>query len=140
MLMEIHRLRYFVAVADAGNFSRAAERCHVSQPSLSQQISKLERHLGKRLFDRLGRQVLLTDAGRLLLNRALAILATIEDTERRLREGNELEGTQLSVGAIPTIAPYLLPKAVERYLRRWPDVEVSVQEDVTAQMVLAVAR
>ncbi len=73
--MEMHQLRYFVAVAQTSSFSRAAERCHVSQPSLSQQIQKLERGLKHQLFERLGRRVVLTDAGRPLLARAKAILA-----------------------------------------------------------------
>jgi LysR family hydrogen peroxide-inducible transcriptional activator len=137
--MELHQLRYFVAVADTGNFSRAAERCHVSQPSLSQQILKLETHLRQRLFDRLGRKVLLTDAGRLLLARAVTILANVDDAERRLRSGDEVPGTRFSVGAIPTIAPFLLPAVVERHLRRWPGVELDVEEDVTARIVQAVA-
>jgi LysR family hydrogen peroxide-inducible transcriptional activator len=137
--MELHQLRYFVAVADTGNFSRAAERCHVSQPSLSQQILKLESFLRQRLFDRLGRKVLLTDAGRLLLERAVTILANVDDAERRLRSGDELPGTRFSVGAIPTIAPFLLPAVVERHLRRWPGVELAIEEDVTARMVQAVA-
>ena len=77
--MELRQLRYFVAVASTGSFSRAAERCHVSQPSLSQQIAKLEGGLKHRLFDRSGRQVHLTDAGRLLLERAEAILAAVDD-------------------------------------------------------------
>src|SRR6516165_1367115 len=105
--MEMHQLRYFVAVAQTGSFSRAAEHCYVSQPSLSQQIQKLERGLGQRLFDRLGRRAVLTEAGQLLLDRALAILATAEDAERRLRETDDQQGGRLSVGAIPTIAPYL---------------------------------
>ena len=67
----------------------AAERCFVSQPSLSQQISKLERSLGQRLFDRLGRRVVLTDPGRLLLERAPSILAAVEDAKRRLRDIGE---------------------------------------------------
>ena len=82
--MELHQLRYFVAVSQSGNFSRAAERCHVSQPSLSQQILKLERRLGQPLLNRLGRRAVLTDAGRLLLERATAILAAVDDAERRL--------------------------------------------------------
>src|SRR5215475_9446971 len=101
--MELHQLRYFVAVSQTGNFSRAAERCHVSQPSLSQQILKLEKRLGQPLFNRLGRRAVLTDAGRLLLDRAMGILATIEDAERRLRAGAELHGGRLSIGALPTI-------------------------------------
>ena len=80
--MEVHQLRYFVAVAQAGNFSRAAERCHVSQPSLSQQIIKLEQRIGQPLFHRLGRKAVLTDAGRLLLDRAMTILASLEATDR----------------------------------------------------------
>src|SRR5262249_57958873 len=111
--MELHQLRYFVAVAQAGNFSRAAERCHVSQPSLSQQVLKLERRLGQPLLNRLGRRAVLTDAGRLLLDRATAVLAAVEDTERRLTEGNGLAGSRLAICAIPTIAPYLLPPALK---------------------------
>jgi LysR family hydrogen peroxide-inducible transcriptional activator len=137
--MEMHQLRYFVAVAQTGNFSRAAERCHVSQPSLSQQIQKLERNLKQRLFDRLGRRVVLTGAGRLLLDRATSILAAVEDAERQLRDGaNDREGGRLSIGAIPTIAPYLLPWALEKLLRDHPRVELNVHEDVTQQVLASI--
>lgn len=133
--MEMHQLRYFVAVATCGSFSRAAERCHVSQPSLSQQIQKLEKGLGLPLFDRLGRRVVLTAAGRLLLDRATAILATLEDTERQLRDGDERHGGRLAIGCIPTIAPYLLPAALERLLRQYPQVELSIHEDFTQHLL-----
>jgi DNA-binding transcriptional LysR family regulator len=136
--MEIHQLRYFVAVAQTGNFSRAAERCHVSQPSLSQQILKLEHRLGQPLFNRLGRKAVLTDAGRLLLDRAMSILGSIDDAERRLRAGDESQGGRLAVGAIPTIAPYLLPPTLEGFVRRCPNVELIVREDVTERLVSAV--
>jgi LysR family hydrogen peroxide-inducible transcriptional activator len=136
--MELHQLRYFVAVAQTGNFSRAAERCHVSQPSLSQQILKLERRLGQPLLNRLGRRAVLTDAGRLLLDRATAILAAVEDAERRLSEGDGLQGGRLAIGALPTIAPYLLPSVLEGFARRWPHIELAVQEDVTRNLVAAV--
>lgn len=136
--MELHQLRYFVAVAQTGNFSRAAERCHVSQPSLSQQILKLENRLGQPLFNRLGRRAVLTDAGRLLLDRASAILAAIDDAERRLRAGDELHKGRLALGAIPTIAPFLLPKTLERFVRQCPQVELIVREDVTSQLLPAV--
>src|SRR6516165_129252 len=111
--MELHQLRYFVAVAQTGNFSRAAERCHVSQPSLSQQILKLERRLGQPLLNRLGRRAVLTDAGRLLLDRATNILATVDDAERRLCAGAEQQGGRLAIGAIPTVAPFVLPRTLE---------------------------
>jgi LysR family transcriptional regulator, hydrogen peroxide-inducible genes activator len=137
--MELHQLRYFVAVAQMQSFSRAAERCHVSQPSLSQQITKLERQLRQRLFDRLGRRIVLTDAGRLLLDRALGIVAAVDDAERRLHDAQSLEAGQLAIGAIPTIAPYLLPKALERFVARHPNVELTVHEDVTRQLLTATA-
>lgn len=76
--MEIHQLEYFVAVAETGGFSRAAKRCNVAQPSLSQQIIKLEREIGHRLFDRLGRKVVLTGVGRQMLPRARVILGEIQ--------------------------------------------------------------
>jgi LysR family hydrogen peroxide-inducible transcriptional activator len=135
--MEMHQLRYFVAVAQTGSFSRAAERCHVSQPSLSQQIQKLERGLKQQLLERLGRRVVLTDAGRLLLDRAMAILAAVEDAERRLQDDDE-KGGRLAVGAIPTIAPYLLPPVLRKFLQRHPHVELMVHEDVTAHLQAAV--
>ncbi len=136
--MELHQLRYFVAVAQTGNFSRAAQRCHVSQPSLSQQILKLERRLGQPLLNRLGRRAALTDAGRLLLDRATAILASVDDVERRLSDGGGLQGGRLAIGAIPTIAPYVLPPALERFARHCPQVELTVLEDVTRNLLAAV--
>src|SRR4029453_7272461 len=103
--MELHQLRYFAAVAQTGNFSRAAEKCHVSQPSLSQQIQKLERWLRQPLFHRLGRKAVLTDAGRLLLDRAMSILAGVDDAERRLRSGDEAQGARLPRGGHPPRPP-----------------------------------
>jgi LysR family transcriptional regulator, hydrogen peroxide-inducible genes activator len=137
--MELHQLRYFVAVAQTGNFSRAAEQCFVSQPSLSQQVRKLETGLGQNLFNRLGRRAVLTDAGRLLLERALAILSAVDDTKHRLKDFDHLQGGRLVVGAIPTIAPYVLPGALRGFLKRHPHVEVTVHEDLTQHVVQATA-
>src|SRR5438034_4185938 len=135
--MELHQLRYFVRVAQTGNFSRAAELCGISQPSLSQQILKLERELGQRLLDRLGRRAVPTDAGRLLLERAAAILSAIDETEHRVKDFDQLKGGKLTVGAIPTIAPYLLPQALKGFLHRYPEVDVTVHEDLTQHLVSA---
>lgn len=132
--MEIHQLRYFVAVAQTGSFSRAADQCHVSQPSLSQQIAKLERHLGCKLFDRLPQGTALTDAGEVLLKQATAILSAVEETEQRLRDGNT-QYSRLTVGAIPTIAPYLLPQTLEHFSQAHPETVLTVHEDVTEQLI-----
>src|SRR5579871_5945113 len=127
--MELQQLRYFVAAAELGNFSRAAERCLVSQPSLSQQIGKLERELGKPLFDRLGRVVRLTDAGRALYEQAVVILASVEEAKRQVADGHGEQAGVVSVGAIPTVAPFLLPGLASAYQRHFRGSRVIIYED-----------
>lgn len=133
--MEMQQLRYVVAVARTGNFSRAAEACHVSQPSLSQQIIKLEEELGERLFDRMKREALLTAAGQTFLRRALRILEEADAAQREVRESRDLMRGVLSVGVLPTIAPYLLPEMILRFSAKYPGVELLVHEDTTARLV-----
>jgi LysR family hydrogen peroxide-inducible transcriptional activator len=135
IVMEIHQLVYFVAVAETGGFSRAAERCNVAQPSLSQQIIKLEREMGKQLFDRLGRTVVLTEAGQMLLPRARAILSEIQDIDRVLKQDIYTEHGHLSVGFIPTIAPFLLPGVLKGFSDKFPKAELSVYENLTEHLV-----
>jgi LysR family hydrogen peroxide-inducible transcriptional activator len=137
--MELHQLRYFVAVAEAGNFGRAAVRCRVSQPSLSQQIIKLEARLGRKLFDRLGRRIALTDAGLALLPRAKAILAEVLEAEREVLGDVEAGRGRLALGAIPTIAPYLLPDVIRRFLDANPEADLTVREDVTDELIEGLA-
>ncbi len=135
--MEVHQLRYFVATAEAGSVSRAALRCHVAQPSLSQQLRRLEETLGTELFDRQARGVVLTDAGRALLPRARRILAEIHDAETNLeRDVDEGKGL-LSIGAIPTMAPYLMPPALGQLRRELPACELQIQEGFTETLVEA---
>ena len=133
--MEIHQLFYFVAVAETGGFSRAAQRCNVAQPSLSQQILKLEQELGQQLFDRMGRTVALTEAGQALLPRARSILAELQDIRRGLsQEINEGHG-RLAVGFIPTIAPFLLPGVIKRFTEMFPHADLAVYEDLTEALI-----
>jgi len=129
--MEIHQLRYFVAVADEGNFSRAAAKVRVAQPSLSQQIRKLEAEIGQPLFDRLPRSVVLTEAGRCFIDYARQILASIADARRCVDELTEAVTGKLAVGAIPTIAPYVLPELVVKFQKDYPEVTLELVEDVT---------
>ena len=138
--MELHRLEYFVAVADLGSFTRAAERCGVAQPSLSQQIGKLEEELRKPLFERLGRTIRLTDAGRGLYDQAVAILAAVEEAKRSIADASKEEAGPIAVGAIPTVAPYLLPSLVCRYHERFPLSRVVIHEDLTEHILAACLR
>ncbi|ANM31754.1 hypothetical protein ABI59_22630 [Acidobacteria bacterium Mor1] len=136
--MELHQLRYFVAVAETGGFVRAAKRCHVAQPSLSQQIRKLEDELGMPLFDRVPSGAVLTEAGRALLPRARRILYEVRDVSSELRRDLDAGRGPLSVGAIPTMAPYLLPPVLSRFVRANPDCELTVREDLTERLIEAV--
>ena len=129
--MEIHQLRYFVAVAEEGSFSRAAAKVRVAQPSLSQQIRKLEAEVGQPLFDRLPRSVVLTEAGRCFIEYARQILASIGDARRCVDSLRNETAGGLAVGAIPTIAPYILPELVVKFQSDYPAVKLEIVEDVT---------
>lgn len=129
--MELHQLRYFCAVAETGSFSRAAEQSHVSQPSLSQQILKLEDELGARLFDRLGRSVRLTELGKTFLPRARTVLRELEAAKGDVVEGKESIGGPVVVGVIPTVAPYFLPSRLTTFSHKFAQVQLSVVEEIT---------
>jgi LysR family hydrogen peroxide-inducible transcriptional activator len=138
--MEVHQLEYLVAVAEEGSFTKAAERLLVAQPSLSQQIKKLEREVGQPLFDRLPRGVALTEAGHRLLQHARRVLHELVDASRRVREVGDRVTGALAVGAIPTIAPFLLPPVVQVFRHRWPEVKLTLVENVTSRLVEEVSR
>lgn len=133
--MEMHQLRYAVAVARSGNFSRAAEQCHVAQPSLSQQIMKLEEELGERLFDRAKREARLTPHGEIFLQRAVRILEEVDAAKRDAENAKQLSSGTVTVGVIPTIAPYLLPGVTASFMKRFPGVEVVIHEETTARLL-----
>jgi LysR family transcriptional regulator, hydrogen peroxide-inducible genes activator len=134
--MEIHQLRYFVAVADEGSFSRAAAREHVAQPSLSQQIQKLEAELDQRLFDRLPRSVVITEAGKCLLEYAQRILVEIAEARRCLDDLKRDIAGRLTIGAIPTMAPYVLAELIGKFRARYPKVDLEILEDTTESLAL----
>ena len=133
--MEMQQLRYVVAVARAGNFSRAAEQCHVTQPSLSQQIQKLEDELGERLFDRMKREVKLTSHGKVFLRRAIRILEEVDAAKREAADAQDLLRGTLTIGVLPTIAPYLLPAALAEFTKKFHGVEIIVHEDTTTRLL-----
>jgi DNA-binding transcriptional LysR family regulator len=127
--MELRHLRYFVAVVDAGGVSRAAERLHVSQPALSRQIGDLERHLGVRLFDRVGRRLVLTRDGSDLLGRSRRVLAEVDSVTARGQALGGGESGTLRVGATPHFIERVLPEVLRRYQKKWPAVEIQLVTD-----------
>src|SRR5438552_12354984 len=129
--MEVHQLRYFCAVVETGSFTRAAAREHVAQPSLSQQIMKLEEELGALLFDRLGRTIRLTDLGQTFLPRARAILRELQAAKDEVVDRKASVSGPVAIGVIPTIAPYFLPSRIATFSRKFPDSSLSVVEDIT---------
>ena len=132
--MELQQLRYFASVADLANFTRAAEQCNVSQPSLSQQTINLEKELGHKLFHRLGRKAVLTEAGVTFLDRTRKILFEIENASRELTDSPSL-GRLINVGAIQTLAPYILPEVIEICHDRYPNLHIVIQEDFRTALV-----
>jgi LysR family hydrogen peroxide-inducible transcriptional activator len=134
--MELSQLKYVVAVAETGNFTRAAARSHIAQPSLSQQIIKLEKELGHKLFHRLGRKAVLTEAGIAFLERARRILFEVEDATKELEDSASFE-RRITVGAISSVAPYALPPMIRRCRKRYPNLQVNIREDFKANLIPA---
>ncbi len=133
------QLRYFVALADAGNFTLAAELANVTQPALSLQIKELEANLGVKLVERMPREIRLTRAGQDVLARARVILTEVRDLEASARLRGGLSGS-LTLGAIPTIAPYLLPHVLTRLRSADISLELKVREAQTHRLVDALQK
>lgn len=132
---DLRQLECFCAVARTGSFTRAAEDLGVSQPSLSEQIAKLEQGLGAPLFERLNRRVELTQLGDAILNRAQALLddaAALPAHVERARTG--VRGP-LRLGAIPTILPFFLAPLLKEFTQRYPDVDLHLREGATSELV-----
>lgn len=131
--LDIRLLEQFVVLARTKNFTRAAEELHLSQSALSRAIQKLEEHLGQPLFERKPREVVLTDLGEILLERARQILKLMEDMFSELSEAGRRG--RIRLGAIPTIAPYFLPGLLTSFAKNHPDISVIVQEDTTESLI-----
>lgn len=131
----LRQLQYIVAVADHRSFRRAAELCRVAQPSLSAQIAQVEEALGVVLFERDRRRVLLTEAGRTLVQRARALLIGADELiEEAHRLSDPFSGT-LRLGVIPTVGPYLLPEIAHVLRERYPKLTFVWVEEKTAQLL-----
>jgi LysR family hydrogen peroxide-inducible transcriptional activator len=131
----LRQLQYAAAVAELLSFRKAAECCHVSQPSLSAQLAQLEEALGVRLFERDRRRVLVTEAGREIVERARRILRDTGDLEALARRAADPLAGTLRIGVIPTISPYLLPRATRALHAAYPGLTVHWLEDKTDTLV-----
>ena len=132
--MELHQLRYVLAIANTGNFTRASEVSFVSQPSLSQQVAKLEKELGHKLFHRLGRRAVPTEAGAVFIERARRIIMEVDNAASEIRD-DPLLGRQITLGAIQTVAPYLLPSLIKRTREVLPNLQINTYEGFRGDLV-----
>ncbi len=138
--MQFQQLLYFVAVAETRHFTRAAERVHVSQPSLSQQIKALEQELGAELFSRARGNITLTDAGEALLPLARRILADTETARIEVQELAQLKRGRVRLGATPSLCTGLLPDVLRAFHDLHPGIELLIEEGGSHDLVRELAR
>jgi LysR family hydrogen peroxide-inducible transcriptional activator len=132
--ISLRQLEYVVAVADTLGFHRAAERCHVSQPTLSAQVQQLEEVLGVRLFERDRRGVLLTRAGEEIVARARRVLLEVTDLIATATGARDPSKGAYRAGVLPTIAPYLLPEVMPAIHAGYPELTLSFREEKTEEV------
>ncbi|MDH5785883.1 MAG: DNA-binding transcriptional regulator OxyR [Chromatiales bacterium] len=129
--MKLRDLEYLVAVADEHHFARAAERCFVSQPTLSGQLKKLEEELGVLLVERSSRHVVITEAGQAVVAQAREVLAAAREIKGIAESFHDPMAGELQVGLIPTVAPYLLPLIMPHLSRAYPNLRLWLHEQQT---------
>ena len=134
-MITLRQLRYFKALAEARHFGRAAEICHVSQPALSMQIKQLESGLGVTLIERRKNGVQLTSEGREISRRAAEILLSAQDLQDFAADMGGPLGRALSLGVIPTIAPYILPLALPELQQLHPELDLTLHEAQTGRLL-----
>src|SRR5689334_5953889 len=125
--MDTESLAAFLEIADAGSFSAAAGRLHLSQPAISKRIATLEQRLDSRLFDRIGRRVLLTEAGRALLPYARRVREDLEDGRRALSHLSHRVQGRLTIGTSHHIGLHRLPPVLKTFAHDHPDVDLDIQ-------------
>lgn len=132
--MDLARLGYFVAVAEAGSFSRAAAALHVSQPALSRQVLLLEEGLGQRLLERTGRGVVLTESGHALRQHAAGIFALAAQAESDMQDRLRSPRGRISIGLPPWVARSIAADLVQGFLQEYPDVTISIEENLSISL------
>ncbi|MGC5328394.1 LysR family transcriptional regulator [Brevibacillus sp. SYSU BS000544] len=132
--MELRQARYVVAVAEERSFSKAAMRLHLAQPSLSQQIAKLEKAWGVTLFHRLSNQIELTDAGERFVQVARDLIDQAEGLEREMRSYASVETGKLLIGSLPITGAHVLPKVLSQFHQLYPGIELQLVEDRSSEL------
>ena len=133
--MNLRAVHYLVTLADVRHFSKAAERCHVSQPTLSTQIRKLEDELDVQLVERSPRKVMLTEVGAEIVERARAMLADADAIRAIARRSKDPHSGTVRLGIFPTLAPYFLPHVVPEIRRRFPRLTLRLFEEKTEDVI-----
>jgi LysR family transcriptional regulator, hydrogen peroxide-inducible genes activator len=132
--MEFRQLLYAVQIAAEKNFSRAAEKLHIAQPSLSQQLAKLEKELGVMLFHRTTNSVEPTHAGETFVQKAQRILDLVEQLKSEMNDISQLHKGKLVVGTLPITGSHILPPVLPEFAKRYPGLEVTLVEDTSATL------
>ncbi|MFT9846139.1 LysR family transcriptional regulator [Aneurinibacillus sp. REN35] len=138
--MEIRQLLYAVTIAEEKSFSRAADKLHLAQPSLSQQIAKLEKEIGVILFERSTSALRLTDAGERFYESAVKILDSVEQIKKEMQDMAELEKGELTVGSLPITGAHILPLVLPVFKEKYPGIQVRLVEEATQVLELLTAR
>lgn len=129
--MELRQLQYALQIAAEKNFSRAAEKLHIAQPSLSQQLSKLEKELGVLLFQRNTNSVELTHAGAAFMEKARSILDMVGQLTKEMEDISDMKKGKLIVGSLPITGSHVLPRVLPLFHNRYPGIEIHLVEDTT---------
>ncbi|NEW06011.1 LysR family transcriptional regulator [Paenibacillus sp. SYP-B3998] len=132
--MELRQLQYAIQIAVERNFSRAAEKLHIAQPSLSQQLSKLEKEIGVLLFQRSTNSVELTHAGSLFVEKSQKILDMVEQLKKEMEDISQMKKGRLVVGSMPITGSTILPFVVPVFRTAYPDIEISLVEETSANL------
>ncbi|MFF2887535.1 LysR family transcriptional regulator [Paenibacillus sp. NPDC057967] len=132
--MELRQLNYVIQIANEKNFSRAADKLHIAQPSLSQQLSKLEQELGVLLFRRTTNSVELTQAGKVFVEKSQTILDTVEQLKQEMDDMAQMRRGRLVVGTLPITGSHVLPLVLPAFGAQYPQIEVVLVEETTAKL------
>ncbi len=133
--MTLTQIEYIVAVERNGSFVTAAEKCFVTQPTLSMQIQKLEEELGVKIFDRNHHPIIATDMGKKILEQARNVLFERDKIDELIRSQKEELIGSLNIGVIPTVAPSILPVTLKSFVKKHPKLDISITEITTDQIV-----